>query len=357
MNKKDNWLNMFDRVHFSSSKWIYTIMRNSDSFSVERHDGYKSVFDEGRPMKGLGLMESSETLDALDKQLRGMEALILTGSPGRLQAGTEIHKVVSRKAYITLWVKEEAEKLVDYDMFGNNGKSQLDERFEPYGGLFRFLVEDNPEELLDTALNEVTTGFINKVFQKTTSRGTSKFVHRLVALDVKGEVVGFISEHVLKRCLYKLEQSAASDFPNLMKYAEGGYKGCIFEAIVCRCLTLKKGDEQKRNLKLKDKSTITVEEGYLSYTSGEIGKGLKTDRLYKPWKSNFHGLDFLRRLAGVEVSRIFTILHGLSRVVTTYHENSRKFTAKNMVKNREFSCSKVKNREHLHPADRLIQVV
>ena len=36
----------------------------------------------------------------------------------------------------------------------------------------------------------------------------------------------------------------------------------------------------------------------------------------------------MRRSAGVEVSRIFTILHGLSRVVTTYHENSRKFTAK-----------------------------
>ena len=33
----------------------------------------------------------------------------------------------------------------------------------------------------------------------------------------------------------------------------------------------------------------------------------------------------MRRSTGV-VSRIFTILHGLSRVVTTYHENSRKFT-------------------------------
>ena len=45
----------------------------------------------------------------------------------------------------------------------------------------------------------------------------------------------------------------------------------------------------------------------------------------------------VRRSAGVEVSRFFTILHGLSRVVTTYHGNSRKFTAKNMVTNREFS--------------------
>ena len=34
---------------------------------------------------------------------------------------------------------------------------------------------------------------------------------------------------------------------------------------------------------------------------------------------NNNNIVLLRRLAGVEVSRIFTILHGLSRVVTTYH--------------------------------------
>ena len=55
-------------------------------------------------------------------------------------------------------------------------------------------------------------------------------------------------------------------------------------------------------------------------------KNAKRNPLLTP-KTSGQG-DNMRRSAGVEVSRIFTILHGLSRVVTTYHENSRKFTAK-----------------------------
>ena len=296
VNKKDGWLNNFESVHFSHCKHIYTITRDDREFSVSRSTE-KEIFDSGNPNLGLGLIEAPAKLEALEHQLYGMAALIMTVSPGRLGAGTEISKVVSSKTYITLWDMNEAIKLVQFGIFGDEGKQQLNERFPLYGGVLRLLAHSDPEELVKTVLTQVTIEFIREVLERETPKGKSAFVHRLVALGKDGEIIGFISNVVLKKCLYSLKRSKTDEMRGLLKVVGKGEMGFIFEAMVCGDLTRDAKETGKCHLVLADKTTIKVGRDYLTYNANS--KPAETGRLYKPWNQNFHGLDFFVLQAGI----------------------------------------------------------
>ena len=142
VNKKDAWLKKFDVVHFSIDDWVYTIKPEDGEFSITLAK-YENILHAGRDRKGLGLLEAPEKLKSLDKTLNGMESLILTGSPGRFQAGSEIYKVSPPMTCLVLWTLAEAKFLVSCQLLT---QQELKERFKTYGGVLRLLT-CNPEML------------------------------------------------------------------------------------------------------------------------------------------------------------------------------------------------------------------
>ena len=200
VNRKDDWLKKFDVVYFSNANWVYTITQVKDGeFGVTRAK-YETILDEGQKKKGLGLLEAPKELKSIDKSLYGMEALILTGSPGRFQTGSEIYKVSPPMTCLVLWTFEEAKFLVKCKVLSND--NELEKRFETYGGVLRLLI-CNPiysEGMIDEALRSVTVDFINNVMTGVTPKTTTMFVDGLVDLDESGHPQGFISKSVFDRC-------------------------------------------------------------------------------------------------------------------------------------------------------------
>ena len=287
VNKKDDWLNMFDVVHFSDAEWVYTIKTKDGEFSITLAE-YKTLLHPGRDRKGLGLLEAPKELTSLDKTLNGMEALILTGSPGRFQTGSEIYKVSPPMTCLVLWTFEEAKFLVKCSILSD---VQLKERFKAYGGVLRLLTSDpeNAEGLIKDALEKVTTDFIERILTGVIPQNMNVFVHRLVELTADGKAKGFISENVFLMCKGSAEDG--NDFLSktfIERIENKGYLGCIFE-LKFRSYFAAGGTLQIQMGKKSSKTIKLNKHGYETFSSNCVPK---VGVLYQPDKSNFHGLDF-----------------------------------------------------------------
>eukprot|EP01060_Flectonema_neradi_P014487 TRINITY_DN2113_c1_g1_i5.p1 TRINITY_DN2113_c1_g1~~TRINITY_DN2113_c1_g1_i5.p1 ORF type:complete len:360 (+),score=46.19 TRINITY_DN2113_c1_g1_i5:701-1780(+) len=268
-------------MHFSIDDWVYTIKPEDGEFSITLAN-YATIFDAGRDRKGLGLLEAPKELTSLDKTLNGMEALILTGSPERFQAGG-IYKVSPPMTCLVLWTLAEAKFLVNCNVVS---KDELKERFKTYGGVLRLLTI-NPEHakgLIREVLEKITADFIERILTGVIPQNMNDFVYRIVELTADGKAKGFISETVFHMC----KDSAAdrNDFLNktfIEKIENKGYLGCIFE------LKFRTYFAAGGTLQMDEKDIKLKKQGYETFNKScvpEIGV------LYQPDKSNFHGLDF-----------------------------------------------------------------
>ena len=282
VNKKHDWLNMFDVVHFSDAEWVYTITRSEEGEFGVTLKKYETLLHPGRERTGLGLLEAPEKL-SVDKTLFGMKALILTGSPERFLKGNEIYKVSPAMTYLVLWTFKEAEFLVSCKVLS---QEQLEERFETYGGVLRLLMCEPQDAgtLIRDALKNISADFIESIFTGVIPQSMSVFIHLLVDLTADGEVKGFISEKVFYLCKEAAEKR--NDHLNktfIERIENKGYLGCIFE-LKFRSYFAAGGTLQtsKKTIKLKKQDHETFSSNCVA----------KVGVLYQPDKSNFHGLDF-----------------------------------------------------------------
>ena len=160
----NEFLKYFETILFSDGDaHVYEITRKGDNFdiSVAVYDG--SVFNRNK--KGtIGVFEMPEKLPVIDKELDGMELLILTGSPSRFQRGCEILKDSGYSVCLPLWTRTEIANLpVDiFELKATNDAEQqkeLDYKFEQFGGVLRFLVK--PFATAETLVSEALERVIN----------------------------------------------------------------------------------------------------------------------------------------------------------------------------------------------------
>ena len=286
----------FKTILFSDGvQKVYEITRIENQFTISCVDYDGDVFCG--PSKGrFGVFEMPERLPIPDKQLQGMELLILAGSPSRFQGGSEVMKVNSEQgSCLPLWQYDEILKL-PLDTFEleatteEKKKEELRTKFEDFGGVLRLLSFKKQDALckINEAMKDATIGFIENVLTGKLPSTTTKFVHRLVALD-ESEGCTFISDMVFKMCVANAVQHERDNIATyVMGLTDQGAKGRFFEAMFYRDFIKK---ESEMVVKYEVSSQVKVLESLpgSSYTFDDVPTN---DILYKPTKANFHGLDF-----------------------------------------------------------------
>ena len=298
VQNSNKFLMGFSTILFSNGdKQVYTITRKDDSFSVSCADYDQYVF-EGKSRSRFGVLEMPKELPIADKQLFGMEVLILTGSPSRFKQGCEILKDNTKlgSVCLPLWTWDEINCLPiqNFSLEATDEtekRKELNYKFKQFGGVLQFLVKPfkEAEGLVTEALENVTIDFIQNVLTGTPPQGSNISIHRLVALDGKYDykVKGFISECVFDKCVQYVANQQRLTVATYIKGLSEGAKRCFFKAMFYRDFKEESGMVIKYEVGNQVKELTILTDS--SYTSDNL---LDSDILYRPTKAYFHGLDF-----------------------------------------------------------------
>ena len=313
---KDEWLNKYTSIVFYlNAEMIFHITQDQTSFLahfIKPSETFHLVHD--RP-DSLGLLEINEDVARLmsgSTQLYGMTHAIFCGSPGafKKQGRPQLFKealMASKMQYFPLWSKEEVVKLprgfFKWNEASKNNtlwKKELYEMMSLYGGVLQFIRSNREyaEGEIASGINEMDVHkakrlLIPNVAQMTPS-GT--MIHHILKVETSGAKVGvatdFISTHVARRVVDILKAESDEIFTKFIKsmVSYGGpaksFVGLAFENAF-------ESKFVRGKVKLQISNGVTLSSsGSAVYDDKVSTPQIKKDILYRPSKSNFHGLDF-----------------------------------------------------------------
>ena len=313
---KDEWLNKYTSIVFYlNAEMIFHITQDQTSFLahfIKPSETFHLVHD--RP-DSLGLLEINEDVARLmsgSTELYGMTHAIFCGSPGafKKQGRPQLFKealMASKMQYFPLWSKEEVVKLprgfFKWNEASKNNtlwKKELYEMMGLYGGVLQFIRSNREyaEGEIASGINEMDVHkakrlLIPNVAQMTPS-GT--MIHHILKVETSGAKVGvatdFISTHVARRVVDILKAESDEIFTKFIKsmVSYGGpaksFVGLAFENAF-------ESKFVRGKVKLQISNGVTLSSsGSAVYDDKVSTPQIKKDILYRPSKSNFHGLDF-----------------------------------------------------------------
>ena len=311
------WLNKYTCiVFFVSIAEIYQMKRTGDKFEATLIR--TNIFSPTNYVSdSLGLLEINEDVASLMSgadHLSGMRHAIFCGSPGafkkKKQGRPQLFKealMASKMQYFPLWSKEEVVKLPRGFFKWNKAsksntlwKKELYEMMSLYGGVLQFIRSNREyaEGEIASGINEMDVHkakrlLIPNVAQMTPS-GT--MIHHILKVETSGAKVGvatdFISTHVARRVVDILKTESDEIFTKFIKsmVSYGGpaksFVGLAFENAF-------ESKFVRGKVKLQISNGVTLSSsGSAVYDDKVSTPQIKKDILYRPSKSNFHGLDF-----------------------------------------------------------------
>ena len=229
--------------------------------------------------------------------------LLIVGSPGKFVKGVSCFKgvAIASPYYFPTWDADEAAKL-PVTHFATDPSETVDEatirrRCEEYGGVLRLMRSSSAdaESQVNEALDCLNFATITVVVNSGQRGGETATVHRLLRLDAKGHVDGFISDRVARVAMVEhLNRQEEGEMMKFMQMAAKNPKGHTFWGY---CFEERFGQgfsQQKMKLTFKTRSGTSEQlaassSGLQHYQRGQ--RNLTKGVLYQP-PACFQGIDF-----------------------------------------------------------------
>ena len=222
-----------------------------------------------------------------------MSLLMIVGSPGKFSKGAECFKgAVPLPFYFRVWKKREVSKLPT-DLFtdAEEDEAEIRDRCVQYGGVLRLILMSyaDAQGQVQEALRRLNINTIKQVVNDQTGEDSEK-VHRLLKLNEDGEVESFISKHVARAAMQRLDGAAHEEMTQFMNTVANNPKGRAFYGYFFEERLGHDFSNGALYLVLGDGGSLTGPKNGLQHYQRKQ-ETLKPDILYQP-PACFQGIDF-----------------------------------------------------------------